>query len=59
MANLQVFQNRMILNAREENTHGVGSVVQKRDPSSIQVTGQLINIRLQLCKGWRGKKSQK
>lgn len=57
MANLQVFKNRMFLDAREENAHGVGSVVQKRDPCSVQVTGQLVNIRLQLRECWRKKKN--
>lgn len=58
MANLQVFKDRMFFDAREENAHGVGSVVQKRDPCSIKVTGQLVDIRLQLRKCWRGKKTR-
>lgn len=48
---LQVSQDWVIFNAREKHPHGVGSVIKERDPSSIQVACQLMNIRLQLRKG--------
>lgn len=49
---LQIPQDWMIFNAREKHSHRVGSVVEERDPSSIQVTRQLMDVCLQLCKGW-------
>lgn len=36
---LQLSEDRMILNAREEDPHSVRPVVQMRDASSVQVTG--------------------
>lgn len=41
----------MILYAGKEDSHGVCPVVQMGDPSSVQVTGQLIDVGLQLGKG--------
>lgn len=42
----------MVFNSREQHSHSVGSVVQEGNPSSVQVTGQLVDVRLQLGKGW-------
>lgn len=55
---LQVSQHWVIFNAREKHPHGVGSVIEERDPSSIQVACQLMNIRLQLRKGWHKKRNK-
>lgn len=41
----------MILDAGEEDSHDVRSVVQVRDASSVQVTGELVDIGLQLSEG--------
>lgn len=52
---LQIPQDWMIFNAREKHPHGVGSVIEERDPGSIQIARQLVNICLKLCKGWHKK----
>lgn len=49
---LQISEYRMFLNAWEEDPHGVGPVVQEGDSCSIQITGQLVDVCLQLCKSW-------
>ena len=54
---LQLSENWVVLNAGEEHSHSVGAVVQVRDASPVQITGQLINVGLQLCKGWRRRES--
>ena len=41
----------MVLNAREQDPHGVGSVVQEGDSGAVQFLGQLVDVRLQLSKG--------
>lgn len=41
----------MVLNPREEHTHGVRPIVEEGDAGTIQVIGQLVDVRLQLCKG--------
>lgn len=51
---LQLPQDRVVLNAREQHPHGVGAVVQVGDPRAVQVAGQLVDVRLQLCKGCSG-----
>lgn len=51
-SNLQVSQHRVLFDPGEENPHGVGSVVQEGDARSVQVAGQLVNVRLQLREGW-------
>lgn len=43
---LQIPEDWMIFNAREKHPHRVGSVVEERDPGSVQVTGQLMDICL-------------
>ena len=48
---LQVSEDRVLLDAREQHPHGVGPVVQERDPSSVQIAGQLVDIRLELGEG--------
>ena len=42
----------MILYAGEEDPHGVGPVVQVGDAGSVQVAGQLVDVRLELGEGW-------
>ena len=46
----------MVFNARKQHPHGVGSIVQEGNPGSVQVTGQLVDVRLQLSKGWNKEK---
>lgn len=45
---LQLPEYRMVIEAREEDSHGIGAVVQVGDPSPVQVTGQLVDVSLQL-----------
>lgn len=40
----------MVLNAREQDSHGVGAIVQVGDSGAVQVAGQLINVGLELGK---------
>lgn len=42
----------MVFNPWEEHPHGVRSVIQEGDPSSVQITGQLMDVCLQLSKSW-------
>lgn len=49
---LQVPEHRVVFYSWEQNPHGVGSVVQEGDPGSVQVTGQFMDVRLQLGKSW-------
>lgn len=42
----------MVLDAREQHTHGIGAVVQVGDTSTVQVTGQFVDVRLKLCKSY-------
>lgn len=46
----------MVFNAGEEYTHGVGAIVQEGDAGSVQVIGQLVDISLQLSKGYEKRK---
>lgn len=48
---LQLSEDRMILDAWEKDPHGVRPVVQMRDASSVQVAGELVDVRLKLGKG--------
>lgn len=41
----------MVLNPRKEYPHGVRAIVKERDTSAVQVIGQLVDVRLQLCEG--------
>lgn len=41
----------MILDAWEKDPHGVRPVVQMRDAGSVQVAGELVDVRLKLGKG--------
>jgi hypothetical protein len=49
-AHIRLLEHWVGLNAREENAHGVGPVVQERDLNTIHVVRQLVNVCLQLCK---------
>lgn len=42
----QLSEHWMIINAGEENPHGVGTIVQVGDSGPVQVAGQLVNVRL-------------
>lgn len=48
---LQLSEDRMILDAWEKDPHGVRPVVQMRDAGSVQVAGELVDVRLKLGKG--------
>lgn len=50
---LHLFQYRVVFNTRKQNPHGIGAVVQEWDTSPIEVIGQLMNVRLQLGKGYK------
>lgn len=50
-AHLHLLEHWVVLNPREEHAHGVGAVVQEGDAGAVQVVGQLMDVRLQLCKG--------
>lgn len=54
---LELAENRMVLDTREQHSHSVSAIVQVRDPSSVQVTRQLVNICLQLCESWGWKEN--
>lgn len=45
----------MVFYPREEDPHGIGAIVQEGDASPIQVIRQLVDVCLQLGKGWDGK----
>lgn len=45
----------MVLDAREEDPHRVGPVVQEGNPSSVQLLGQLVDVCLQLSKSCKEK----
>lgn len=50
-SHLEVPEDRVVFNSREQDPHGVGSIVQEGNPGSVQVTGQLVDVCLQLSKG--------
>lgn len=43
---LQVSKYRVLLDAREQDSHCVRAVVQEWNTSSVQITGQLMNVCL-------------
>lgn len=43
---LHLLQYRMVLNAREQHSHGISTVVKEWYASTIQVAGQLMDVRL-------------
>lgn len=47
----QLSEHWMIVDAGKENPHGVGAIVEVGDAGPVQVAGQLVDVRLQLCKG--------
>lgn len=51
-SHLEVPEDRVVFNPWKQHPHGIGSVVQEGNPGSVQVTGQLVDVRLQLGKGW-------
>lgn len=48
---LHLLQHGMVLNPREQHSHGIRAVVEEWDAGTIQVAGQLMDVCLQLCKG--------
>lgn len=48
---LHLLKHRMVLNPREEDSHGVGAVFQKGDSCSVQLLSEFVDVRLQLRKG--------
>lgn len=52
---IQLLEHRVGLNAREEHAHGVGPVVQEGDLHHVHVVCQLVDVCLQLGKGWEGR----
>lgn len=53
---LHLLENRVVLNPRKEDPHGIGAVVQEGDSCSIQLLSELMDVRLQFCKGWEKKR---
>lgn len=51
---IQLLKHWVGLDPREEHPHSVGPVVQERDLHAIHVVRQLIDVCLQLSKGWGG-----
>ena len=49
---LQLSEHRVVLDAGEQDPHGVRPVVQVGDPGPVQVARQLVDVRLQLGEGW-------
>lgn len=49
---LHLLEHGVILDAREQYSHGVGPVLKEGDARSVQLLGQLMDVCLQLCKGW-------
>ena len=45
----------MVLDAWEQDPHGVGAVVQEGDAGAVQLLGELVDVRLQLSKGCGGR----
>lgn len=53
-AHIQLLEHWVSLNAWEEHTHGIGTVVQERDLHHVHMVRQLVDVCLQLSKGWEG-----
>lgn len=51
VSHLQLSEHGVVIDAGEEHPHGVSAVVQVRDAGSVQITRQLVDVRLQLCEG--------
>lgn len=47
---LHLLQHRVVLDPRKQDPHGVRPIVQERNPSSVQLLGQLVDVRLELGK---------
>lgn len=43
---LHRLQHRMVLNAREQHSHGISTVVKEGYAGTVQVAGQLMDVRL-------------
>lgn len=53
---LHLLEHRVVLDPREQDPHGIGTVVQEGDPSSVQLLGQLVDVGLKLGESWMVKR---
>lgn len=51
MTYVQLFEDWVLLDPWEHDSHGVGPILQEGDLHSVHVVGQFLDISLQLCKG--------
>lgn len=54
MTYVQLFEDWVLLDPWEHDSHSVGPILQEGDLHSVHVVGQFLDISLQLCKGWEG-----
>lgn len=52
-AYIQLFEDGVLFYPREHDSHRVGTILQERNLHSVHVVGEFLDVRLQLCKGWR------
>lgn len=50
---IQLFEDRVLLDPGEHDSHGVGPILQEGDLHPVHVIGQLLDVRLELCEGCR------
>ena len=48
----------MVLDAGEQDSHSIGTIIQVGDSRAVQVAGQLIDICLELSKGYENARRQ-
>lgn len=58
LSNLKVSEDWVLLDAGEEDPHGVGSVIQEGNSNAIKVTGELVNVGLKFGKSWEERKAK-
>lgn len=52
-AYIELFEDGVFFYPREHDSHGVGTILQERNLHSVHVVGEFLDVRLQLCKGWK------
>lgn len=52
-AYIQLLEDRVLFYPREHDSHRVGAILQERNLHSVHVVGEFLDVRLQLCKGWK------
>lgn len=52
-AYIELFEDWVFFYPREHDSHGVGTILQERNLHSVHVVGEFLDVRLQLCKGWK------